>query len=92
MKSRKQKIKEVNDIKSFPFKILLILRVGNGHFNNTLHVTAGSTPFQPVTQITYTICDENVTKRNKSVLLTTRRSCELQGQGVLANMESHMIV
>lgn len=71
MKNRRQKIKEVNEIKGLPSNAPIRVE-GDGRFNNPLYAAAGSTPFQPATQVTYTIC-ENVTK-NKQIIAVNNQN------------------
>lgn len=69
MKRRRQNIKEINKIKGLPADAGIRVE-GDARYNNPLYTAAGNTPFQPATQVTYTIC-ENVTPKKQILSVAT---------------------
>ena len=72
------KLKEVKKYRNDPS--LGIPVEGDGMYNNPLYSGVGKTPFQPATQVTYTVI-ENVTHKKKIInLVTKNKLCSENGK------------
>lgn len=69
MKARREKLKDQNELKGLP-RDAPIRAEGDGRYNNPLFTAAGKTPFQPSSQATYSI-NENQTKSKDIIAIQT---------------------
>ena len=69
MKARREKLKEVNKLKGLQEDAPIRVE-GDARYNNPLFTAAGTTPFQPASQVVYTMC-ENVTQKKQIIAVAT---------------------
>ena len=92
MKMRREKIKDLNELKGLPRDAAIRVE-GDGRYISPLFAGTSKTPFQPASQVVYTIC-ENVTKKKNIISIATenklchagalgaRKSGRVQSSGV----------
>ena len=79
MKMRREQIKDLNELKDLPPDAAIRVE-GDSRYNSPLFAGTSKTPFQPASQVVYTIC-ENVTKKNIISVATEYKLCHAGALG-----------